>query len=633
MPWNILKTLKDKSNIPANPTPSKPTYQYAPLPTTTPSIRLAHISPGPPSSPLSITLHPVPLFTTPPSLYEALSYTWGPPTPKSHIQLHGLTLPVTPSLSLALHRLRLPDRERIVWIDALCIDQSSTLEKTSQVRMMREIYERASRVVVWLGPADGTSKTCVEFLRRVALLNFPSRQAEENWLVGFMNEPSNDAVWKALFDFTRREYWRRMWIVQEIVTAKKLVVYCGADELEWEEVLKFMFLVYENPAALSKHRRPEMVTRFMNVCDGLLPANLNNMKNSEGRHGSLWANLSFFRYYKCTDERDKVFSILGISGVEGETTESLCARIDYEMDTKQVFIESVKLSGKYASQGYGPLTVICLSTPWAGNRSLPSWIPDWTYWPDMMALQGIHHSLRQSNIFASGAYDKSMTIQIEGDVLVASGVQIDTLATVAETAIGADIGKVETWESMVPGRHHTFLILHAYETYFSWAKLAFGPRLERIGDEEWVDGFWRTLCCNRALQSPHLPQFREQCLKWLRRGNTKAIMQHWEEDMRAAGPNEKAWEQSFLRHARGRKFGVTECGNFSLVSGNAKKGDRVCVLVGCDFPVVLRRNGGRIADEGNVVLVGEAYVDGYMEGRAMDEVAEGRRLPEEFRIH
>lgn len=258
-----------------------------------------------------------------------------------------------------------------------------------------------------------------------------------------------------------------MWIVQEIVTAKNISVYCGPDELTWDEVLTFMYLVYRNLGALSKHRRPEMVTRFMNVCDGLLPANLNNMKNTEGRHGSLWANLSFFRYYRCTDERDKVFSILGISSVEGETRESLCGRIDYEMDMKEVFIESVRLCGKYSGQGYGPLTLICLSTPWAGNTSLPSWVPDWTYWPDMMALQGIYHSLRQGDIFASEVYDKNMTVNIEGDVLVASGVQIDTLAIVAKTAIGADITKQESWESIVPNRHHTFLILHAYETFYA----------------------------------------------------------------------------------------------------------------------------------------------------------------------
>lgn len=173
MAWNILKSLKDKSKIKANPEPPTPTYQYTPLNPTTPSIRLAYISPGPPSAPLSITLHPVPLLTTPPPTYEALSYTWGPPTPKSHIQLHGRIVDVTPSLSIALQRLRLPDRERIVWIDALCIDQSSVPEKTSQVRMMRDIYALASRVVVCLGPSDSTSKTCVEFLKQVSLQTFP----------------------------------------------------------------------------------------------------------------------------------------------------------------------------------------------------------------------------------------------------------------------------------------------------------------------------------------------------------------------------------------------------------------------------------------------------------------------------
>ncbi|KAG4410696.1 hypothetical protein IFR04_016167, partial [Cadophora malorum] len=52
MPWNILKSLKEKSKT-SNSNPSKPSYQYT-LSTSPPSIRLAHISPGPPSSPLSI---------------------------------------------------------------------------------------------------------------------------------------------------------------------------------------------------------------------------------------------------------------------------------------------------------------------------------------------------------------------------------------------------------------------------------------------------------------------------------------------------------------------------------------------------------------------------------------------------
>ncbi|KAH7336557.1 heterokaryon incompatibility protein-domain-containing protein [Rhexocercosporidium sp. MPI-PUGE-AT-0058] len=631
MPWNILKSLKDKSKIKPESEPPAPTYQYSCLDPTTPSIRLAHISPGPPSSPISITLHQVPLFTTPPPTYEALSYTWGPPTPKAHIQLHGLTFPVTPSLSIALYRLRLPDRERIVWIDALCINQTSVPEKTSQVRMMRDIYALSSRVIVWLGPADSTSKTCVDFLKQISLQTFINREAEEEWLVNFMNNSSNDGIWKSLFDFTRRDYWRRMWIVQEIVTGKNISVYCGADELTWDEVLKFMYLVYHNLGALSKHRRPDMVSRFMNVCDGLFPANLNNIKNTEGQHRSLWVNLSFFRYYKCTDERDKIFSILGILSVEGETREGLCRRINYEMDKKEVFIESVRLCGKYVGQGYGPLTVICLSTPWVGDGSLPSWVPDWTYWPDMMALQGIYHSYKQGNTFASGVYDKDVSIQIEGDVLVASGVQIDTLTIVADTAVGADITKQESWESMAPGRHHTFLVLHAYETFYSWAKIAFGPHLEGANDDARVDMFWRTLCCNRAVQSTYLPQFKNQCQKWLARGNTKAIMQFWEEDTRNAGPQEKAWQQSFLQHARGRKFAVMESGGFCLVSGKAKKGDGMAVLVGCDFPVVLRgRKGG---GEDDVVLVGEAYVQGYMEGKAMEEAAKGRHMPREFRIH
>lgn len=380
MPWSLSNLIKTKSKD-ASPKLETATYTYTPLSLSPPSIRLAIISPGPPSSLISVTLLPVPLFTSPPPNYEALSYTWGPPTPKRTILLHNLTIHVTPSLETALKRLRYSDRERTVWIDALCINQQDAEEKTSQVRMMRDVYERAARVVVWLGPSDADSFLCINFLQSVAAMTFATRQTEEEWLVGFMNDPSNDSTWHSLFNFTRREYWRRMWIVQEIVTASSLIVYCGLDEISWDELLRFMYLVYNNPGALAKHKRPEMTTRFLNVCDGLLPANLNNMKNATSRHGALWVNLSFFRWYKSTDPRDKLFAILGISDIEVESREDLCSRIDYNLSFKEVSIESVKLCAKYAYQGYGPLTAICLSTPWEGEnrKELPSWVPDWTY--------------------------------------------------------------------------------------------------------------------------------------------------------------------------------------------------------------------------------------------------------------
>ena len=58
---------------------------------------------------------------------------------------------VKPNLFLALKRLRQPTQGRIVWVDALCIDQDNVKEKIHQVAMMGDIYRSSSRVLIWLG--------------------------------------------------------------------------------------------------------------------------------------------------------------------------------------------------------------------------------------------------------------------------------------------------------------------------------------------------------------------------------------------------------------------------------------------------------------------------------------------------
>jgi hypothetical protein len=99
--------------------------------------------------------------------FEALSYTWGIPNDTSDIILNGKPHPVTKNLELALRHLRYPDRERILWVDALCINQSDLLEKNQQVPQMKEIYCRGSqRVVVWLGQIPN-ARSAMDFCARM----------------------------------------------------------------------------------------------------------------------------------------------------------------------------------------------------------------------------------------------------------------------------------------------------------------------------------------------------------------------------------------------------------------------------------------------------------------------------------
>jgi hypothetical protein len=131
-------------------------FEYESLDDNSSAFRLLILSPGTGNSPLDCTLieDSREVFTF---SYEALSYTWGDSSTLQHIRLNNGLFFIKPNLYVALQHLRLADTERILWVDAICINQSCPLEKTQQVSMMRNIYQAAKRVLVWLG--EGSEKT------------------------------------------------------------------------------------------------------------------------------------------------------------------------------------------------------------------------------------------------------------------------------------------------------------------------------------------------------------------------------------------------------------------------------------------------------------------------------------------
>jgi hypothetical protein len=53
--------------------------------------------------------------------------------------------------------MRLPDRDRVVWIDSICINQEDTDERNYQVALMCTIYSGAVECLVWIGEDDDGS--------------------------------------------------------------------------------------------------------------------------------------------------------------------------------------------------------------------------------------------------------------------------------------------------------------------------------------------------------------------------------------------------------------------------------------------------------------------------------------------
>ena len=129
-------------------------YQYQPLhgPRNT---RLLWLEPAKSlSSPLRCKLNEVSLDDI--FHYEALSYSCEKQNGRGSILIFNTPSEITKNCEAALRRLRYEDKPRVLWVDAICInqDKSALYERSQQVLLMREIYSRAAEVLVWLGEVD-----------------------------------------------------------------------------------------------------------------------------------------------------------------------------------------------------------------------------------------------------------------------------------------------------------------------------------------------------------------------------------------------------------------------------------------------------------------------------------------------
>jgi hypothetical protein len=146
------------------------TAQYQHQPLSQRYIRVLRLQPAPRfESQLRCSLVPVSLDDKP--QYWALSYTWGTDPPSIPIFcVDGPTialLRITPNCVSALKHLRDEREERTLWVDGICIDQTSLTERSSQVALMGEIYRDAARVVVWLGESDEKSDQAINLLKQI----------------------------------------------------------------------------------------------------------------------------------------------------------------------------------------------------------------------------------------------------------------------------------------------------------------------------------------------------------------------------------------------------------------------------------------------------------------------------------
>jgi len=147
-------------------TPATSDYKYQRLNDALNEIRIVKLLPAANASdPIECQLSATSLHSRP--KYTALSYTWGDSNVCDLIYIDGYTASVRTNLASALRRLRKKEGSLFMWVDAISIDQKFESEKSEQVKKMRDIYEKASDIYVWLGDEDQTSALAWSLLKRL----------------------------------------------------------------------------------------------------------------------------------------------------------------------------------------------------------------------------------------------------------------------------------------------------------------------------------------------------------------------------------------------------------------------------------------------------------------------------------
>ena len=244
--------------------------------------------------------------------YQALSYCWGEDGKKKDILIRDKVMRIGENLWSALDHLRRSRFEssgkgpnhwssRCLWIDAICINQNDIQERNLQVSRMSEIYRKALRVIIWLGPAYSTSELAMTTLNSIDGFSM-RRGASSSTSLG------EGEVGEALVALVNRPYFMRMWIVQEIILARQIIMYCGYRSVLWSK-LSILLDCIKDPD-LFRNVSYETASK---INDSLAMDLHQNRKKWQERKTSLEELLSSYPQSQCRDPRDKVYSLLGIA--------------------------------------------------------------------------------------------------------------------------------------------------------------------------------------------------------------------------------------------------------------------------------------------------------------------------------
>ncbi|KAF1983513.1 HET-domain-containing protein, partial [Aulographum hederae CBS 113979] len=579
-------------------------------------IRLLILAPGTADEPVRGTLRHVGLLEDPYPAYETVSYVWGDPTNRRAILLDGQERMVPASSKEVLRRMRYPDRERVLWIDAICINQEHPEERGRQVAMMRLIYSSAVTNLIWLGEDEGTTGTAVESIQaiydevRTETNNFSDftfticdrqgrRQFSDTGLTTTAYDPS------ALLTYFSSSWFTRVWVVQEAALAPKSIFYRGDHATPLEDVLRVASWLFYKQRFLpwtTNHTGLNNAAILSNSADD--ECGIDNVRNRllPDMRIFILGFLDSLQDFGAYELKDHVYGLLGLFQKfartkdlpPGLTPDYVCslgttlARASRFATEERGDLEMLRFVSHLPSDGQGE-----------GEAHIPSWVPYWHRRTDVPGEPAGLEILSHKQFFKA---DEGRGMQLSAEdperptVLSLRGFQFQTVKSVAPVVMG------KSWESVKEMKE----LMTVLDGFFDENMV--------VGDgqnEDEIRGATLT--------------FELDWSSWSRLSRPDAAVRYRAfasylaetADERLPEPGEGANEavadfQSAMRNAvRNRRVFVTAEGKAGVGPQMMREGDAVVVLFGCRWPVVLREV------EGGWEMVGLGYVFGEMDGEAV----------------
>ncbi|KAF4500718.1 Heterokaryon incompatibility 6, OR allele [Fusarium agapanthi] len=575
-------------------------------------------------------------------VYEALSYCWGDTSHLQEIRCNDQRFQVTENLFSALQHLRNEDTERTLWIDAICINQKDLKERQSQVKLMKDIYTKSKRAVIWLGPdpaSDGIHHL------------FELMQTSPNIELSPMNQ-----FGKGLFDnypgmakrgalaLLKRPWWSRVWTVQEMALAPSAIIMCGNLAAPLLDIKRTCGRVLASALRDTCHpgnkRKAREDRGLSHDTDGKVFIALVRLHRNYSMNKELGVLLHLLRWLRAKDPRDKVYGSLGIAasayGIDP----------DYDISIVECYTRTAFkiISGSHSLEIFSSLRrPSCIKSNLRGLPSLKDRI--------IRENERTPELLEMDDTFPEkNAARSSMPFIVrhlnDGKVLVLQGIITDRLSSVGDKLshscerpeIPPDNVVKDSVRILRRNMSISETIGDVVDTLQGWKDLAFKTgRLHTMQGEIRMDVFLTTILSNRirlaANRREVLDSF-EQGLKALFELKSIPVIAKNQQHLSISVPKPyypllgynrgsitdrsaiiKTGGKSFadIQRAFDQRMATTCSGYFCLVPWPARASDRIALLRGGRTPYVLRKAGEKWK------ILGDCYVHGIMSGEAWND--------------